>query len=410
MGNKVNILRCVKLALPKNMLVLQIVLISSVLLIGLMATAQEASLGTQSEIDSDHDGLSDGLEQALLVQFKPTFLVAQHDCSNLPSEFSVGIGKPQPELENGTIYGQVFPTKSSSADAPAAEIHYYHLWKLDCGSHGHPLDTEHVSVLVHASGGNPTDATWKAVYWYAAAHENTVCDVSQIARASTLDAEKHGPKIWISPGKHASYFKEEWCQRGCGADRCEKMTILDSAKVINLGEVGYPMNGSLFISSPAWPLAAKMMSSNFPPVVLARLDQTSDNEIAMFNAGRHPAQGVIAISSHTEQTVADHSQYAMNKAADSTDAAVATAQDSTGNALQKSYRHTKHALGISMRHIGEALHVTQKLKLKQEPQSGEAKTKNKPATRPPSVTVTLLSLRGYRGVASAGPTVRAPRE
>ena len=38
------------------------------------------------------------------------------------------------------------------------------------------------------------DVKWKAVYWYAAAHENTVCDVSQIARAKTLHAEEHGRK------------------------------------------------------------------------------------------------------------------------------------------------------------------------------------------------------------------------
>jgi hypothetical protein len=356
------------------MLVLQMALIGCLLFIGsIVSTAQQVSPATQSDVDSDHDGLSDALEQALLVQFKPTFLIERHDCSNLPAEFSAAVSTPRPERENGTIYGQVFPAKSSTSETPAAEIHYYHLWKQDCGAHGHPLDAEHVSVLVHASGGNPADATWKAVFWYAAAHESTVCDVSQIARASTLDAENQGPKVWISPGKHASYFNAELCQRGCGADRCEAMRILDSAKLINLGEVGYPMNGSLFISSPAWPLAAKMMGSNFPPLVLARLNQISGDEVAMFNAGRHPAQGVIAISSHTEQTVADHSQYAVTRAADSTDAAVATAQDSTGNALQKSYRHTKHALGISARHVGEALHLTQKREKKQEPiRAGDA--------------------------------------
>src|SRR5215467_6738015 len=79
-----------------------------------------------------------------------------------------------------------------------------------------------------------SSATWKAVYWYAAAHENTVCDVSQIARASTLHAEDHGARIWVSPGKHASYFNEMLCQRGCGADRCEDMTAMVPLQVINL--------------------------------------------------------------------------------------------------------------------------------------------------------------------------------
>jgi hypothetical protein len=317
----------------------------------------------QSRIDADHDGLSDALEQALLVQFAPTFMVGQDDCSNRPAEFRPEKTKPDVLMEDGTIYGQVFPARASADAAPAAEIHYYHLWKRDCGGHGHPLDAEHVSVLVRASHSDLSSAKWKAVYWYAAAHENTVCDVSQIARASTLHAELHGAKVWISPGKHASFLNETLCERGCGADKCEEMVALPPGKLINLGEIGHPMNGSLFISSTAWPLASKMAHTNFPEGPVARLNQLPESDIAWFNAGRHPAQGVIAISGTTEEAIADSGQdttSAISIAGDSTGTAVSTAGDSTGNALQKSYRNTKHALGTSTKHVGKALHLTPK--------------------------------------------------
>ena len=346
---------------------LRLLLVSSILLVFDFSPSPAQGGGVEAEaqlsVDSDHDGLSDVLEQALLVQFRPTFMVGQHDCSNLPSEFSADSIIPKPKADNGTLYGQVFPSGVSMDAAPVAEIHYYHLWKQDCGGHGHPLDTEHVSVLVRASDSKFSSATWKALYWYAAAHENTVCDVSQIARASTLHAEDVGATIWISPGKHASYLNQTLCQRGCGADRCEVMTALVPEKIINLGEVGHPMNGSLFISSPSWFLADKMTHTNFPASSLARLNELPDSDIAWFNAGRHPAQGVIAISSSTEQAIAgsgNSTMSAISGAADSTGTAISTAEDSTGNALQKSYRHMKHALGVLVLHVGRALHVVAK--------------------------------------------------
>jgi hypothetical protein len=316
-----------------------------------------------AQVDSDQDGMSDALEQALLVQFRPTFMVGHQDCSRIPAEFLPGVDKPEPESENGTIYGQVFPSKAPVGALPTAEIHYYHLWRRDCGAHGHALDTEHVSALVRASDSRLASTTWKALYWYSAAHENTVCDVSQIARASTLHAEDHGAQVWISPGKHASYLNQTLCQGGCGADKCANMVALAPGKLINLGEVRQPMNGSLFISSTAWQLADKMANTNFPPGPVARLNQLPDSDIAWFNAGRHPAQGAIAASSSTEKAIARSGQNttsAISVAGDSTNTAVSTAGDSTGNALQKSYRNTKHALGTSARHVGEALHVTPK--------------------------------------------------
>ena len=314
-------------------------------------------------VDSDHDGLSDDVEQALLEQFRPTFIVGREDCSAVPAEFKAEIVTPTVEAENGTIYGQVFPARRAADNQPLAEIHYYHLWKRDCGPHGHPLDTEHVAVLVRASGRPPASATWTAMYWYAAAHENTVCDVSQIARASTLHAEDHGAKVWISPGKHASYLNEALCQTGCGADRCTDMVTLSPGKIINLGEASHPMNDSVFLNSAAWPLAAKMVNTNFPSAPIARLDALPNTDIAWFNPGKHPAQGIIAVSGGTEQKLSAggrNTTSALGGAGDSTDVAISVANDSTQNALAKSYQHTKHALRTSIQHVGDALHVTPK--------------------------------------------------
>jgi len=62
-------------------------------------------------------------------------------------------------------------------------IHFYHLWKMTAGAWTH-LDTEHVAVLVSASERDVTAAKWKAVYWYAAAHENTVWSEQDCARVN----------------------------------------------------------------------------------------------------------------------------------------------------------------------------------------------------------------------------------
>jgi hypothetical protein len=198
------------------------------------------------------------------------------------------------------------------------------------------------------------------MYWYAAAHEKTVCEVSQITRASTVHAEESGARVWISPGKHASYLNEALCRAGCGADRCEDMTALPRGRIVNLGEAGHPMNGSAFIASAEWPLEAKMTTSNFPPEALARLNQMPESDIAWFNAGRHPAQGIIADSNMTEQAIAGgagDTAESLALAGDSTSVAISVAQDDTGNALAKSYRNTIHGLGAAARGVGKALGV-----------------------------------------------------
>ncbi len=336
--------------------------------------SQERMGEPEFHTDTDHDGLSDDLEQKLLGQFMPTFMIGDHDCSIRPAEFQPNIALPEVEAENGTVYGQAFPAKEANDHAMAVELHYYHLWRKDCGGHGHPLDTEHVAVLVRASDAHLGSAKWTAIYWYAAAHENTVCDVSQIARASTLQATDHGATVWISPGKHASYLNDTLCQRGCGADHCQRMTRLVPAKLINLGEPGFPMNGSVFISAKAWPLEEKMSHSNFGAALVARLNELPPTDIAWVNSGRHPVQGVIARSGSTEQALAtsgdntaaaislagSSSGNAISGANESTGAALATSGRNTGSALQTSYKRTGHALGASARHVGQALRITPK--------------------------------------------------
>jgi hypothetical protein len=312
----------------------------------------QGSHAVLSAADSDGDGLNDELEQSLLRGFAPTFLIDRQECSAIPAEFARGVSIPTVKAENATIYGQVFPAKTSISGEQRVELHFYHLWKQDCGSHGHPLDAEHVSALVRATGVNGSAAQWKALYWYAAAHENTVCDVSQIARAATLKAEDRGATVWISPGKHASFLNQALCHRGCGSDRCEEMRPLTVKQIVNLGEVEEPMNGSLWTSSPGWPLAAKMTGSDFPAIPLARLETLPSTDIAWFNPGRHAAQGIIAISDSTADVLGTSS--------DNTFTAISVAGDSTGNALQKSYRKTVHAIGTSARHVGNALHPKRK--------------------------------------------------
>jgi hypothetical protein len=298
--------------------------------------------GQQRAVDSDHDGLSDDLEQAILVQFTPKFMVDQADCSEVPAEFRPAGLDPVVLAENATIYGQVSPRIAAGSAESLVEVHYYHLWKKDCGRMGHPLDTEHVSVVIKVS-----DSKWKAVYWYAAAHEDTPCDASQISRAATLHAEDHGATIWISAGKHASFLNEELCRRGCGGDFCDKMTPLQVGKVVNLGEGGLPMNGASWISSGRWPLTTKMVRTDFKSATVARLESLPESDIAWVNPSKRPQQHAIAAGDSTIDALVTSNQ--------NTDTAISTAGGNTGNALDKTYRNVAHSLGVSARNVEKFL-------------------------------------------------------
>ncbi len=224
------------------------------------------------------------------------------------------------------------------------ELHYYHLWRTDCGQMGHALDAEHVSALV----ARDEHANWKALYWYAAAHEDTVCDASQIARASTLNAESRGPEVWISHGKHASFLSGRLCTHGCGGDQCAAMKPMETAELINLGELRAPMNGAVWTASPAWPLAEKVGRSYLAAAGPARLVRLPETDFGWATPQKRPVQAVIlggndAVgggatgfrATNTALVIADaHTSNALDRAT-----------SSTGRALAKSYRNVKKALG-----------------------------------------------------------------
>jgi hypothetical protein len=300
----------------------------------------------QQGLDSDHDGLTDAQEQVLLRQFAPRFLISSDDCSTAPAEFEPSVPEPTVAAENSAIYGQAFPRPGHTGQV---ELHYYDLWRVDCGKRGHNLDAEHVSAVVSEQAG-----TWKALYWYAAAHEDTLCDASQVTRASTLNAETRGPEVWVSNGKHAAFLGKAICNRGCGADRCGEMEHLAIKDVINLGEASAPMNGALWVSSPEWPLADKLRRSDFGEERMSRVDRMAPDDIAWASPGKRPAQAAILGGDSAIAGVGTGlraTDGALNSADAHTDRALNRASGHTGNALVKAYRKVKNALHATARAI-----------------------------------------------------------
>ena len=310
--------------------------------------------------DSDRDGLSDTLEDMLLTQFQPQFLVSAHDCSLRPAKFVPDEGNPTVQVEDGAIYGQAFPRAGHSSQV---ELHFYHLWRTDCGDMGHALDAEHVSALVERdAAGN-----WKALYWYAAAHEDTICDVSQVARASTLNAERRGPQVWISSGKHASFLSDRLCTHSCGSDECRDHAPLAVSGIINLGEPSAPAAGATWIYSHAWPLADKMRRSDFDDVRLARVERLPAATIAWANPQKRPYQAVIlggngtfdgiAAGARATGTAMTATDAALDGTSDKTGNAMGKASSGTGKSLAKTYGGVKKALRVTVQKVGDALGV-----------------------------------------------------
>jgi hypothetical protein len=301
--------------------------------------------------DTDHDGLSDAFEQTLLMQFQPQFMISRGDCGTKPAEFVPSEPKPTVQSANGTIYGQAFPRQESSDEV---ELHYYHLWPRDCGEMGHHLDTEHVSVLLKR-GEDSTD--WKATYWYAAAHEDTVCDAGQLSRAASLNAEDTGAKIWVSAGKHASFLSEHLCEHGCGGDRCREMEPLQITKLINLGELHAPLNGALWTTSQRWPLAEKLARTDFPDARTALLERSSA-DIVWANPNKRPVQAALLGGNATlggAALGARQTGSALAHADTSTDTALNAASRRAAGSLSKSYRKALDSLRRSATATSEAL-------------------------------------------------------
>ena len=302
--------------------------------------------------DTDHDGLSDADEAALLAKFSPTFMISKDDCSDRPAQFVPGNKSPTVLAEDGTVYGQASPRKGAAEEV---ELHYYHLWRKDCGEMGHHLDAEHVAVLVHTAA-SPGDA--KAVYWYAAAHEDTVCDASHLARASTLHAQEHGATFWVSEGKHGSFLSGQMCTRGCGGDRCTHLQPLQTRQIINLGELRAPMNGIAWLTSPEWPLSDKLGRTDFPDVRVQRLERLPASDVAWANPSKRPAQATIYGANATlggAATGARATDTALVLADDSASSALGTSAEDTGRALKRSTRDGWRALRKSARKTGGSL-------------------------------------------------------
>jgi hypothetical protein len=160
-------------------------------------------------------------------------------------------------------------------------LHYYHLWAVDCGRLSHPWDVEHVSVLVR--GG-------RAQFWFAAAHQDTVCDAGHGARAKTLHAEERGANVWISEAKHGSFLNQSKCSRGCGGDRCQAATReMPYAPVVNVGEPGRPLNGALWTASKVFPFESKM-KAEFSAPLIAQIDRKG---VVSLDPAKLPVQSVI---------------------------------------------------------------------------------------------------------------------
>jgi len=283
--------------------------------------------------DLDRDGLDDSFEQALLERFIPSFYLSAGECDGLPASFASGTDHPVVVARNGTIHGRAF-----SASEGAVELQYFHLWARDCGRAGHALDAEHVSALIEPQA----DGTWAARLWYAAAHEDTICDQSSGARASTLGALSAGPPVYISRGKHASYLARGHCTRGCGGDACPLGPPLGVSALLNIGEPGAPLNGATWTASTRWPLGLKLQS-DFAPDVRARLDRAEDEH-------------VIALTSHLRASQApvlagDTALDALVHAGHASVTAIAAGRRNVGGAVAKSLSGVVRAFGRSGREL-----------------------------------------------------------
>ena len=310
-----------------------------------------ACLAQNTSFDSDRDGLPDGFEQALLVKFLPAFHFPGGDCDVAPAEFVEGSPAPIAKTRNGTIYGQVFPVRHDSSTL--IEVHYYHLWTRDCGRPGHPLDAESVSGLLKSETSELKPDSWKALYWYAAAHEDTLCDSSNGGTAARLHAVDRGPQVWISRDKHASFLGKELCTGGCGDDRCESTEPARVPAIVNLGEPGAPMNGAEWISFAGWPLASKMQR-DFTDSVIARMPADQD---AAFVPSRQVARGVkstIKVAGLTYGSLASAEQHT-GKAIASGAEGYETGMDAGGGAVATAARHVQTSVSRALAAIRKSL-------------------------------------------------------
>jgi hypothetical protein len=312
------------------------------LILVLLASAAVAPADAQ---DLDGDGLPDAFEDALLARFVPTLILSVGECDGVPASFSPGLEDPTLAARDGTIYGHVAPRPEALPHAAAIEVQFFHLWVRDCGRPSHALDAEHVSALLTGPSITAPPDQWRAVYWYAAAHAGTICDASSGAPASALRAERVGPFVYVSRGKHASYLDPGHCPWGCGSDSCGPDRALARAAVINLGEPGRPLNGATWMHSRRWDLAASL-TSDFTAATRADLDRAHPLQVMALRLGLRAPQAPI-LGGNTGLD-------AMLTALDATGAALGAAGDATATAADAS----ASAVGTGAAGVGTALKKT----------------------------------------------------
>jgi len=213
---------------------------------------------------------------------------------------------------------------------------------------GHQLDAEYVAVLVRAESWHRPVEEWRAVYWYAAAHEHTVCDLSEARSALSLDAAAHGPVVWVSKDKHASFFRAGSDRGGCGQDRFTDMREFVVSTIVNIGEVRNAMNGSEWISSSRWRLQEKMQPvfleeeiawaltmANPEPLSRGRRSRTQ----SVIFAGGAGLAGIDTGRAHAEDSVA--------LGAEKTDGAVKKAYSRVLRSLARTRKTIRHSLRVA---------------------------------------------------------------
>jgi hypothetical protein len=264
---------------------------------------------------------------------------------------SLSRNSPEPIAveRNGTIYGQVIPLRDKNRPGVSVEVHYYHLWAQDCGKPSHALDAESVSVLLQADRPEWRAEAWQASHWYAAAHENTLCDMSNGATAAALRAVDHGANVWISRDKHASFLNSRLCAQGCGKDECTDTTPLQITSLINLGEPQVPMNGAAWSGSTSWHLAKKM-KPDFTDALIARIGNKDEADVA-------PARDVVR-GMRTTILVAGDTYWSLAGATSNTGESLGASAAATSTAIGATATSTGYAVKQAGRTVGKSLSAT----------------------------------------------------
>lgn len=310
------------------------------------------SAGVCRGADADRDGLPDEFEDAILAKFVPSFYISSSDCDIAPAEFDRAAQNPTVKTRNGTIYGQVL---ALDRPTPTIEVHFYHLWGRDCGQASHPLDVEAVSVLLQADRKEWRPEAWRAVYWYAAAHENTLCDMGNGASAAAVNAVEHGPPVWVSKDKHASFLNKELCSQGCGKDECDAERAMRIAKLVNLGEPGAPIQGVDWSLSNSWPLAEKM-KPDFTEALIARMPAGDRAELVPARDVARGMRTTIKVAGNTYSSLATANANTGMALATSLDAAAASSTISAQNVGQSVERSLETALSSTRRSLKRTFH------------------------------------------------------